>query len=170
MGTRVGVWPPLDAPLMATLPGPAYLLLTRNSLWKKKARREPARSWELMNSEHTRRQWNRRKSFPIWRAPDRTSNIRASCTDLGFSSSAPVPFITEFTSTPNVRNSEDCAVHLQKSENHWTVERIHRHAKSTITCAEKRGWRFPLDSSWWTTYRIGSPPPFHQISSICDEQ
>jgi hypothetical protein len=77
------------------------------------------------------------KVFPCYRALDCTGNTRRS-TYLGFSSSGPVPFVTEFASTPDVWSSKNYAVHLQKSENHRTEERIRRYPESTITCAEKK--------------------------------
>ena len=79
------------------------------------------------------------KVFPYYRG--RSSfhrEYKAMSTDLVFSTSSPVPFSTKFTSTPYVRNSQDCVIRFHKSENDWTKEWSSWNRESTITCQAKQ--------------------------------
>ena len=68
---------------------------------------------------------------------------------LIFSSTAPVPLFPEFTSTPDVWDSKDCAVHLHKAENDRIEEWIDRRRESAITCIEwKECYRLASRSLW----------------------
>ena len=78
------------------------------------------------------------KLFPYWKGDYLCRAYDHHFTDLIFSSPAPVPFLTEFASTPDVRNGKDCTVHLQKGEDDWIKEWICRYGKSTITCVQQR--------------------------------
>ena len=139
MKERSGVnSPPLDAPVMATLPGPAYLFLTRNWLQQEKP------SMSLWNHDN-RIVADIRSSNEIIKSISLLEKSRfhreftkVMDTNLVFSTSRPVPFSTKFTSTPDIWNSQDCVIGLHKREHDWTKKWSSRNRESTITYQVKQ--------------------------------